>query len=205
MRRTTAVLTNIAAAAAVLVGGAAGASSASAAESTTGCEPMDGGRTYLAAFGDPRDYVLAPGGSFGDDRSPWSFSGAAISRWENSPFDVTDQPGTGAASIAWGGRITSPEMCVRWQDDRVRFFYRATAGMSFKVTTTTRSTRGTAATTTWVTAPTSGWNLTPPIAIADYTDDSGTQLVRVQVANPLSWSPIKVDDVLVDPWRARGW
>lgn len=207
MRRTTATLAAASGAAAVILGAAVTAAPASAGERVfTGCTPVADGRTYLSAFDDPHEYVAAPGGTF-SGASAWTMSNASISAKENSPFDVTGAGagGMGAASIGWTGKVTSPETCVQWHDDRLRFFYKTTAGMSFKVTTTARSMHGTSALTTWVTAPSTGWNLTPALPIPKFTDNTGTQLITIQIANPLSVNPITVDDVLVDPWRARGW
>lgn len=191
-------------AAAAVVGGAA--APASAVSTSTGCTPISGGTSYLSAYYDNTSYVLVPGGDFSSTSSPWTLSGASVSTSLQAPANVTGSAGTGALVVRSGGTAAAPKVCMggSYKTFQARFFYKAPAGTRFVVKTTGTSSLGSYTINTTITAPSSGWNLTPTIAIPGWTDGSGTQWSKIAVVNN-SGQSVVVDDVLVDPWRARGW
>lgn len=194
----------IAAAATAAAAAAGGATTSANAATFSGCTPVTGGQTYLAAYGDTHSYVLAPGGDFSTPNSTWTAGGAAITSAEQSPADVTGSGSDGALVLTPGDTASAPQMCLGSKDERLRLFYKAPAGTTFKVTTSSTSSLGTYTMNTWVTARTNGWNLSPEILIPDWTDGTNTQRSKVAISNPTHQNVV-IDDVLVDPWRARSW
>jgi hypothetical protein len=66
----------------------------------------------FSAFGDTRDYVLAPGGSFEGRRlDGWQVRRAAVSS-DGSPLEVNGDDNDRSLKIPEGGSATSPAMCV---------------------------------------------------------------------------------------------
>ena len=64
-------------------------------------------------FGDYRDYVMAPDGSFEDPvLSGWQLSAWARRVTETDPVDLGANDGTGMLSMAARARAISPTMCV---------------------------------------------------------------------------------------------
>lgn len=200
MRRFKTIAAAAAATAALTAGGVAAASGAHAAEA--GCTPISGGRTYLADYGDDNNYVLIRGGDFSSSYSPWTVRSASIDRYSNETDNVTGSYSTGALKIAPGGSATAPTTCVTWNDDRLRFFYKAPAGTSVRVSVKATSGIGSYTINSYVTSTSNDWQLSPEILIPDWTDATGTEQVSLTLANSSSAS-VMIDDVLVDPWRVR--
>jgi hypothetical protein len=76
---------------------------------------------HLAAFGDSRDYFVAPGGSFETDATAgWQFAGGAKIAGGNEPFNVLGA-GTASLDVPAGGSATSPVFCVDLNYPTFRF------------------------------------------------------------------------------------
>lgn len=66
----------------------------------------------FAAFGDPRDYVLAPGGSFeGKGLDGWQVQRAKVSG-DGSPLEINRDDNDHSLKIPEGGSAITPAMCV---------------------------------------------------------------------------------------------
>jgi hypothetical protein len=79
----------------------------------------------FAAFGDTRDYVLAPGGSFEDkDLDGWQVEGAKVSG-DGSPLEADGDRNKRSLKIPAGGSATSPAMCVDLHYPTLRLMARA--------------------------------------------------------------------------------
>jgi hypothetical protein len=77
--------------------------------------------THLAAFGDSRDYFVAPGGSFESGATAgWQLSGGAKIAGGNEPFNVLGS-GTSSLDLPAGGSATSPVFCVDLNYPTFRF------------------------------------------------------------------------------------
>jgi hypothetical protein len=69
-----------------------------------------GSAPVFESFGDKRDYLLAPDGSFESAGDGWTLEAAAAAAEGGSPFMI-DSPGN-ALSLPDGASATSPEICV---------------------------------------------------------------------------------------------
>jgi hypothetical protein len=76
----------------------------------------------FAAFGDTRDYVLAPGGSFEDPSgSGWILEGGATVDSAGNPFGLRGGDDQGSLVLPPGATATSPTMCVDLTYPTMRF------------------------------------------------------------------------------------
>ena len=111
----------------LIAGGLASLAFASTAQADT--TPLGGARLFsteessrtcssplienpFARFGDRRDYVMAPSGSFESGTAGWQLSGAAKRVTEADPVDLGANDGAGMLSLAGKASAISPTMCV---------------------------------------------------------------------------------------------
>ncbi len=66
----------------------------------------------FARFGDRRDYVMAPSGSFENGTAGWQLSGGAQRVTEADPVDLGARDGAGMLAMGPRSRAISPTMCV---------------------------------------------------------------------------------------------
>ena len=84
---------------------------ASAASNRTCTSPFI--ETPFARFGDRRNYVMAPDGSFEDGAlEGWQLSGGAKRVTEPDPVDLGPNDGLGMLALSPGSKVISPTMCV---------------------------------------------------------------------------------------------
>jgi hypothetical protein len=77
----------------------------------------------FAKWGDGRNYVLAPGGSFEDGAPGWDLRGASIASG-NESFYVGGRSHGKALKLDGGETATSPEICVGLEHPTIRLFTR---------------------------------------------------------------------------------
>jgi hypothetical protein len=88
----------------------------------TSCEP-EPTSTPFAQFGDRKNYVLAPGGSFEDGAPGWELRGASIDSG-NESYYVGGRSHTRSLRIDGGETATSPTICVGLEHPTIRLFTR---------------------------------------------------------------------------------
>ena len=81
----------------------------------------------FSPWGDQREYVRIPGGSFDDDDFAWTGSGAARVVPADNPFQLGSR-GIGSALLSSGDSLTSPAICIDRSYPHLRFVARALAG-----------------------------------------------------------------------------
>src|SRR5262245_29685053 len=83
----------------------------------------------FARFGDLRDYVLAPDGSFEAATLPgWQPAGGAKRVTEFDPVDLGANDGAGMVALPQGASIISPVMCVDLNYPTGRFLAKSVSG-----------------------------------------------------------------------------
>ena len=91
-------------------------------ERAPSCDPQPTTKAF-SMFGDQRDYVLAPGGSFESGAPGWQLSRASVVSG-NESYYVGGRSHSKALKIDGGGYATSPEICVGLEHPTIRLFTR---------------------------------------------------------------------------------
>lgn len=99
-----------------------GTASAVIVERAPSCEPQPTTKAF-AQWGDRRDYVLAPDGSFEAGASGWQLRGASVVPG-NESFYIGGRSHSKSLQIDGGGTATSPEICVGLEHPTIRLFTR---------------------------------------------------------------------------------
>ena len=152
----------------------------------------------FTAFGDFRDYVLAPYGDFENLALPgWTLAGGATA--------MRSSTGNGILRMPPGSTATSPAMCVDLNYPTMRYFVRDAAerqgapqhaghvcGSRRRPTRRTRSASST---------PSVNWRLTEDIEIEPERGgvEAGWRRVAFRLVAPRDLGDIRIDDLYVDP------
>jgi hypothetical protein len=88
--------------------------------SAPSCDPQPTS-TPFAPWGDNRNYVLAPGGSFEQGAPGWQLNGATVESG-NESFYVGGRTHSRSLKIDGGETATSPEICVGLEHPVIRLF-----------------------------------------------------------------------------------
>jgi hypothetical protein len=91
-------------------------------ERAPSCAPEPATKAF-SQFGDQRNYVLAPGGSFESGAPGWQLSRASVVSG-NESYYVGGRSHSKALKIDGGGYATSPEICVGLEHPTIRLFTR---------------------------------------------------------------------------------
>ncbi len=91
-------------------------------EDAPSCEPQPTTKAF-AQWGDGRDYMLAPGGSFEDGAAGWQLKGATVVSG-NESFYVGGRSDSKSLRLDGGETATSPEICVGLEHPTIRLFTR---------------------------------------------------------------------------------
>ena len=91
-------------------------------ERAPSCAPQPTTKAF-AQWGDGRDYMLAPGGSFEGGAAGWQLRGAYVVNG-NESFYVGGRSHSKSLKIDGGGTATSPEICVGLEHPTIRLFTR---------------------------------------------------------------------------------
>ncbi len=182
--------------------------------------PCDNGQPKVwqafAAFGDPADYWLAPGGDFESGASGWSLSGARVIRG-NETLNVL----RGRYSLALGGGLLSarstavtPPFCVTSEHPTFRYVLKAN-GLVGALSTFVRYTAADGSTheeqvwsrtaTTLLPGQWKPSDLQPLATRLPMERIGGVARVRLVFRTPVSLNGAGylIDNVLVDPYRVR--
>ena len=173
-------------------------------ESAPSCDPQPTSKPF-ARWGDNRNYMLAPGGSFEQGTPGWNLRGASVVSGNESYF-VGGSSDRYSLRIDGGETATTPEICVGLEHPVVRLFARNNrlllSAMSVEVIATT-SLGLKVAVPVGVVLPRSSWRPTPaylvvanllPLLPGDYTPVA----FRFRAIGAGSWW---IDDFYVDPRR----
>jgi hypothetical protein len=87
------------------------------------CDPQPTTKPF-AQWGDNRDYVIAPGGSFESGAPEWTLNRARVVSG-NESFYVGGRSHSRALQIDPGGSATTPEICVGLEHPTIRLFTRS--------------------------------------------------------------------------------
>lgn len=207
MRRITTYVMSSALAAAVCTGAAVGHVSAGGRE----CAPRTLSQAF-AQFGDTNDYFLVDAADFETDgkgkgaHKDWQIPKKAKVVKEQSPWKVNGPKHEKALRIDAETTVTTPEVCVKVDEEFFRFFYKdpGKQGATLTVVVTATSDRGTAQ-TQWATSSTGkGWQVSPPIALPNVHGETGEQQITISFITGSSkddrWV---IDDIMIDPWKSR--
>jgi hypothetical protein len=162
----------------------------------------------FAAFGDMRDYVLAPGGSFESrDLDGWQIV-RAKSTSDGSPLEVAGTDNRRSLKIAPGGSAISPAMCVDLQYPTMRLMTKAAKEGGLRVDVVypdspdpTFQSVGTVSA-----SPDGDWQASDDIPVFPERGGASAGMRRValrftSVAVDGHFGDWKIDDVYVDPRR----
>jgi hypothetical protein len=115
-------LTTLAAIAAGALGALPATAGAVLVKQAPSCAPQPAAKAF-GLWGDARDYVLAPGGSFEDGAPGWQLNGASIVSGNESYF-VGGRSHNKALRLDGGETATTPEICVGLEHPTIRLFTR---------------------------------------------------------------------------------
>jgi hypothetical protein len=171
-------------------------------------EPGCSTRTSRQAFsrwGDTNQYFVATGGTFEAGATGWSFSGSPSVVTDQAPWKVNGSTHGKALRLPAASRATTTTLCVKSNEESMRFFYKApaVAGAGLKLTIRTQNEYGSSVNTWAVGTSTPGWQVSPQIQLPNLRDSAGRQWITITfepINNQATWV---VDDVMIDPWVAR--
>jgi hypothetical protein len=173
-------------------------------ESAASCDPEPTSKPF-APWGDNRDYVLAPGGSFEKGAPGWSLSGASVVAG-NESFYVGGRSHRYSLRIDGGETATSPEICVGLEHPVIRLFAKNNRLLlsTLTVEVIARTSLGLkVAVPVGVVLPRSSWKPTPAYLVVanllPLLPDNYTPVAfRFRAIGAGSWW---IDDFYVDPRR----
>jgi hypothetical protein len=155
----------------------------------------------FARWGDTKNYVLVPGGSFESGAAGWKLSGGAKVVSGNEPFYVRSTADRYSLYLPAGSSVTSPQMCFGLGDGNARFF--SVGSGSVRVKVVVKSLLGVLSILDGGTASSgSTWRPSPQVGLL-LTNITG--LLAVESISlrfiPANTSGIRIDDVYLDPWK----
>ena len=161
-------------------------------------------------FGDRRNYVMAPGGSFESGTAGWQLTGAAQRVTEADPVDLGARDGVGMLSMGPRASAISPTMCVDLDYPTFRVLTKAvgrTDSAEFKIEIAYPDARKPA----WeelskfdgkqFTNAGSGWRLTDDMDMKPALGGKTAGFRRVAFRFTALTGNWRVDDLYVDPRR----
>jgi hypothetical protein len=156
----------------------------------------------FARWGDTRNYVLVPGGSFETGTTGWKLSGGAKVVSGNEPFYVRSSSDRYSLYLPAGSSATSPPMCFGLGDWNARFFTVGSGSVRVKIVV--KSLLGVLSVLDGGTA-TSGstWRPSPKVGLllTNITGLLATDSVSLRFV-PANTTGIRIDDVYLDPWKS---
>jgi hypothetical protein len=157
------------------------------------------------AWGDMASYTLAPGGSF--ETSSWALAGNAAIADGNEPFYVAGRRHTRSLALGGGGVATSPLMCVGVRYPTMRFFATNLGDLSSSLKVEVLYTWDGVQRSVLIGSMTGSGSWAPAPAmfmwanyLALFTSGETWIAFRMSVEGQGAW---RVDDVFVDPYRAK--
>lgn len=159
-------------------------------------------------WNDPLQYVLVPGGALESRPRTWSFQGDTRFVRGNEPFHVHSDNDQYSLLLDLGASATTAPVCIQTDYSVLRFFARRTQGESsdgLAVDVVYTDFGGTRRSLRIGDVPNNGsWAPTatlPVFANIPLTREPGSDVAFR--FTPEAGSAWQVDDVYVDPWRAK--
>jgi len=172
----------------------------SAAQADMPCQERSTHQAF-SQWGDDAEYFLAQNGDFERGTSGWSLDNA----WrvtDQAPWRVNGANDSRALKIQPGGSA-QVRMCVTEIEDVMRFFYETSRrGGSWQITVAAQTTRGSGMSRVGMGTSSQGWAVSPKVNIPSVREGDGRVWITIEIANT-GRSSIVIDDVMIDPWRAR--
>jgi len=188
--------------------------------------------TAFSQWGDQNDYFTVTDGTFEAGAASWSLlGGAKVMPDQQAPWKVNGADHTSAMVLPKTSRASAPQTCLVAGEEYFRFFYSAPASRSAYMVVTVRASNSVTSLLNTVVlngTGTAGWFVSPPIAIPNVRSAStfaAAQIAEKAAANPgvryatpppeeqflqqvdISFRAVNgewaVDDVMVDPFKAR--
>jgi hypothetical protein len=160
------------------------------------------------SFGDERDYVLAPGGSFEDSSLPgWSLEGGAGVAAGNEPFNLRGLSDNNSLLLPAGASATSPTMCVDLNWPTLRFVANQTDEKDAELKVEVLYPEADEKHATWHGAKKfkakrkDGWRLTEDVKLSPDRGGkfAGGRPVALRFTNTSDQGSWQIDNVYVDP------
>jgi hypothetical protein len=162
----------------------------------------------FARWLDPMSYTLVPGGSLEDGAAGWKLSGGARVVAGNEPWQVADDGGTASLRLPAGSSAVTAPICVGLEHPTLRLFARKNSGLLSVMAVSARvplQGGGTLELPFGVVAAGAKWAPTlPMLFVANALPILPGQYTPVSFRfTPLLGGDWQIDDVYVDPYRAR--
>ena len=159
----------------------------------------------FAQWGDTNSYFVAPSGTFEYGIGTWTIAGSAWTVAENEPWRTNGATDSASMQLLPGSSIRSRSFCVGYDEDSIRLFIRqpGVPGSAITIRVTVTNPNGLGVNTYTMSGEEFGWTPSPRITMPNVRDANGQQTVTIEIApanNPAVWM---VDDVMVDPWKAK--
>ncbi len=190
---------------AVVVGMLAGSSPSSAGAATVKACTLRSTTTPFVPWGDSNRYFVAPSGTFEYGVGSWTATGWAWTVSENEPWRVNGASDMMSMQLLAGSSVTSRGFCVGADEDSIRLFVRrpGITGAKLVVHVIATGVGGGLTTQYSMSGDSYGWTPTPRIKMPDLRDINGQQTITIVIAPAGTAAGWLVDDVMVDPWRAK--
>jgi len=155
----------------------------------------------FARWGDTRNYVLVPGGSFESGAAGWKLNGGAKVVSGNEPFYVRSTTDRYSLYLPPGSSVTTPPMCFGLGNWNARFFSAGSGTVRVKVVV--KSLLGILSVLDGGTASSgSTWRPSPKVGLllTNLTGLLAVESISLRFT-PANTSGIRIDDVYLDPWK----
>ena len=155
----------------------------------------------FARWGDTRNYVLVPGGSFESGTAGWKLNGGAKVVSGNEPFYVRSTTDRYSLYLPPGSSVTTPPMCFGLGNWNARFFSAGSGTVRVKVVV--KSLLGILSVLDGGTASSAAsWRPSPQVGLllTNITGLLAVDSISLRFT-PANTSGIRIDDVYLDPWK----
>jgi hypothetical protein len=176
-------------------------------ETTADCDAGQLSKPF-ARWLDPMSYTLVPGGTLEDGAAGWKLGGGARVVAGNEPWQVNDSGDSASLRLPAGSSAVTAPICVGLEHPTVRLFARKNSGFLSVLTVTA------------VVTLQGGGKLEVPFGVVAAGSKWGPTLPMLFLGNALpilpgQYTPVsfrftpvlggdwQIDDVYVDPYRAR--
>lgn len=184
---------------------------AAANVSALGCS-VPAAAPLLTRWHDNNLYFPIIGGN-AENSALWSFGGGAKPAKENEPWRVVSALDQYSIQLPAGSSASAAHMCVPFINN-MRMFVKSPGvrGSSLHIHLDSLGSvlpiapdygKHHATADYWVGGGTAGWNLTGGISIPDGRGTDGTQFLTITLSTSGSNATWRVDDILMDPWKAH--
>ena len=154
----------------------------------------------FARWGDMRNYVLVPGGSFESGAVGWKLNGGANVVSGNEPFYVRSSADRYSLYLPAGSSVTTPPMCFGLGNWNARFF--SVGSGTIRVKIVVKSLLGVLSILDGGTVSADGtWDPSPKVSALISNVGSLLTTKAISLRLRASGTGFQVDDVYLDPFR----